>query len=176
MGIYGSCELLFVLDIYPEAEVEKLSVTGDVGLYAKYNGLFLKFDVKWSLVKGLGGTGEFLVYENGEWFPQFKKEATASFALYNALLDEKSYSVAMSNGENLGSVLSGIQNKQNDAYESTSPVTFKVGDLVYIVYYEDLSGYKSYDCYNYQKIVYQTYNTLTGEYKGELLTNENAQK
>ncbi len=173
VGIYGACELLFVMELYPEAEVNKFSVSGDIGLYAKYDGLFLNFDIKWSLVQGLGGTGELIFYENGVWFPQFKNEASSTVSLYNALLEEGNYSVAQSNGANISSILSGIENKESGAYSSMSPVTFKAGDLVYIVYYEDLNGYKDYDEYNYQKIVYQTYNVKTGEYSEPIVLDDN---
>ena len=50
----------------------------------------------------------------------------------------------------------------------------QIGELIYIVYQDDLNGYsEQYDQYNYQKIVYQTYNINTGDFSEVYVLDDN---
>ncbi len=164
IGVYGSAEMVFALNILPEFNIEKWTLTGDVGAYFKYNGLFIKYKATWSLLKGLGIDATWVIYENGDWWFESNGQvaAVSEVSLASAMFDESAYEIAPSafDPEVMTFSLRGIEEEEENAYSGIDPKMIRVGDLVYIVYQDDLNGYSDkYDEYNYQKIVYQIYNT-----------------
>ncbi len=174
-GVYGKAETVLVI---PNFNVEKWSLSGDVGVYVKYDGLFVKWKKTWSVFKGLGIDTEWVIYEDGKWW--YETDGTVasisevSFA--DAVYDESAYEIALSSSETTESAFSfdSAQSDQTNAYAGIDPKMIQVGDLVYIVYHENLDGYSSdYDDYNYQKIVYRTYNVQTGEFSDVNILDDN---
>lgn len=177
-GVYGSAETVLVIDISPEFRVKKWTLEGDVGLYVKYNGLFVKWKKTWSILKGLGIDAKWVIYENGKWWYEADGQVASisELSLASAVYDESAYEIEASSfdPEVMTFSLGGIQAKQENAYDGIDPKMIQVGDLVYIIYQNDLNGYSdNYDAYNYQKIVYQTYNTATGEFSDVFVLDDN---
>ena len=178
-GVYGNVTSIFVLDLVPSIEVESWTLEPDVGFYVKYDGLFVKFKKTISLLDILGVDAEWVIYADGKWWNE--KEGTeigasSTLSLNQALVNEENYVLAASSFDpvNASFGLAGIENKDTDAYSGIAPRTVQVGDLIYVIYHEDLNGYSdSYDSYNYQKLVYQTYNTVTGEYSEVFVLDDN---
>ncbi len=187
VGIYGKLETVVVFEIAPAPEVESWTLEGDLGLYLKYNGLFIKKTFSWSLLKALGLEAKMVIFEDGVWFPDFKKHATRSgdISLLQDLYDESTYTIATSSYD------PKTKRSAGSAYNGIEPQMMQVGDLVYLVYQDDLARYHEaedkyyytaykdayntdlYDLYNYQKIVYQIYDTKTGEISSPVVLDDN---
>ncbi len=171
-GVYGKAEMLMV---FPNFELQKWTLSGDIGLYVKYDGLFVKWKKTWSILKALGVDAEWVIYENGKWWHEQDAAAVSEDSAIAAIYDESNYEIATSTRRpgTKRLELKGIET-QDDSYTGIKPQMLQVGDLIYIVYHEDLNGYsESYDAYNYQKIVYQTYNIQTGEYSKVFVLDDN---
>ena len=167
VGVYGNLTMAIVLDIYETFEVNKWSLSGDLGAYFKYDGLFVKFYKKWSLLDRLGVSKEWVIYDKGYgWLPPEGYNTTYNL---KELYDQDNYVVAPS-------LLASPQNNSSlfaDAYSSIDPQSVRVGDTIYIMYADDLYGYWDYNEYNYQKLVYRTYNVNTGELSEQRILDDN---
>ena len=176
-GVYGSAETVFVLGIVPEFKVNKWTLSGDVGVYVKYDGLFIKWKKTWSILKGLGIDATWVIYKDGKWWYEADGQVASisDVSLANAVYDEDAYEIATStfDPELMTFSLNGIQ-EQDNAYSGIDPQMIQIGELIYIVYQDDLNGYsEQYDQYNYQKIVYQTYNINTGDFSEVYVLDDN---
>lgn len=156
-GVYGAIKTVMELDIYPNFALDKWTASGDMGVYVKINMLFFKFKKTWSLFEKLGWNNQWVIYENGCW-----GGTAAAAASVSELYDESNYSLAVSQTP-MRSVKRGAQSQTN-AYSGIAPKLVRAGDLVYIIYHENLHGIEQYDDYNYQKLVYQTYDPSSGEF------------
>lgn len=165
-GVYGNITTVILLNVIPDFEPQKWTMTGELGFYVKYSGLFVKFRYEKALAKG-----KWTIFDN----------TNAIIEEVNALsidevYDESNYEIATStfNPDVMAFSLQGIQEERANAYAGIDPKMIQVGDLVYIVYQDDLNGYSdNYDAYNYQKIVYQTYNTKTDEFSDVFVLDDN---
>ena len=178
VGVYGKAQMLFILDIYPEIKLDKWSASGDIGVYVRYDGLFVKWKKTWSALDKRAGEGEWVIYEDGKWWFQKdnKKVAISNTAMIQAMLDPTAYEIAASTFDvnTMEFTLDGVQNMDEGAYSAIKPQMIRVGDLIYIVYHEDLNGYsEKYNAYNYQKLVYQTYDVVTGEFSKVYILEDN---
>jgi len=182
-GVYGSIATVIVADIYPRKldeffKLEKWTFKGDMGLYVKVDGLFVKFKQTWSLFEMLGIENEWIIYENGKWWYEGESIEVCELPQYNSALlyDESNYEIAQSTVPlylSSQDVLDIAEDPQSaDDYGSIAPKTLRVGDKIYVFYHLDMNaidGYKDgYDSYNYQKIVYQIYDVSSGELADEL--------
>ncbi len=156
-GVYGAIKTVMELDIYPNFALDKWTASGDMGVYVKINMLFFKFKKTWSLFEKLGWNNQWVIYENGCW-----GGTSAATKSINELYNEDNYSLAVSQTP-MRSVKRGAQSQAN-AYSGIAPKLVHAGDLVYIIYHENLHGIEQYDDYNYQKLVYQTYDPSSGEF------------
>ena len=177
-GIYGNITTILVLEIIPEFELDKWTLSGDLGAYVKYDGLFVKFKKTWSFFEALGINNEWVIYEDGYWWYEDKVVAVSeeNVAAMAMLYDDTNYEITESSFDPqlMTFSLRGVQEEQENAYSGIDPKMIQVGDIIYIVYQDDLNGYSdNYDAYNYQKIVYQTYNTITGEFSEVFVLDDN---
>ncbi len=177
-GIYGSAETIIVLNIVPSFELESWKISGDIGFYVQYRGLFVKWKKTWSLLKGMGIDADWVLYKNGKWWYEADGQVASisDVSVASAIYDEDAYEIAASSfdPEVMTFSLTGIQDAQKSDYAGIEPKMLQIGDIIYIVYQEDLNGYSDkYDEYNYQKIVYQTYNAVTGEFSEVYVLDDN---
>ncbi|MBR2489191.1 MAG: leucine-rich repeat protein, partial [Clostridia bacterium] len=154
-GVYGNISSMMLWDIAPQFELNKWSLKGDLGAYVKYSGLFLKFEKKWSLFEELKWNNEWTIYNKAwisdttdGWGNKVAKTYAAAVAEY---YDQENYVVATS--------------EDSGDYSGIEPQLLRLDDThILIVYADDFSNSSGYDEYNYQKLVYQVYNTETKEY------------
>ncbi|MBE6530456.1 MAG: hypothetical protein E7680_07700 [Ruminococcaceae bacterium] len=175
----------------PSLVVKEWTLEGDVGFYVKYSGLIVKWRKEWSILKALGVDAKWVIYKDGKWW--FEKDNKPKSASYNSILyDESNYSIATSSAKSRKMRLSLNPDENSDywsdesAHSGMTPKMLRVGDKIYIFYQEDLArfdetteeylytsykdsyNYSQYDKYNYQKIVYQIYDTKTNTLSDEV--------
>ena len=177
VGIYGNVELIFLVGLYPEIEMKKIELGGDVGVYGKLDLGIVKLEAKYSLLKNaLGLDTTTVIYENGEWFPDENKVPAPGGRAAAILYDESNYVLATSSFDPQAMTfsLTNIFEDPEETYAGIAPQMIQVGDLVYIVYHEDLNGYSDlYDQYNYQKLVYQIYNMTDDSFSDVYVLDDN---
>ena len=187
-GIYGEITMVLVLDIYSstgktgdEADrwfnLNEWKLSGDIGLYVKYDGLFVKFKKTWSIFEAAGFDGEWVIYGDGKWFPKVSsyEEAELVYSMgTSGLYNSANYEIAESE-ENDGFDVIGITDSAalEGAYASISPRLIDMGEVVYIVYQQNLAGYADYDDYNYQKLVYQIYDKKGDSFSEVYILDDN---
>ena len=187
-GIYGEITMVLVLDIYSSKgqtgdegdhwfNLNEWKLSGDIGLYVKYDGLFVRFKKTWSIFEGAGFDGEWIIYGDGKWFPEVNSydEAELVYSMgASALYNSENYEIAESE-ENDGFDIAGITDSAalEGAYASISPRLIDMGDVVYVVYQQNLAGYADYDAYNYQKLVYQLYYKDTDSFSEVYILDDN---
>lgn len=155
-GVYGSVTSQMKWNVLPTFNLKKWTLKGDVGAYVKYNGLFLKFEKKWSLFELLKWNNEWVIYDenNGGWWLNAIRSASIQQWLSGTtaqLYDQSNYVIA--DGTQAGDY-SGIQPQL---------ITLD-NENVLVVYADNVSTVNGYDNYNYQKLVYSIYNTKTATY------------
>ena len=184
VGVYGSIEMIIVLDLYSPANdyetieysdfLKKWKMEADVGLYVKVDALFVKFKKTVSLLDLLGIEAELIIYENGVWWPKDKQEASVMM-LNAALYDDSNYELVTSSSSDGVTAYLTYSGKIESAYDGIVPKLIQVGDIIYIVYQDDVNDDEQdmYDAYNYQKIVYQTYDIKSGYVSEPVILDNN---
>ena len=181
LGVYGNIELIFLVGIYPEFEMEKIELSGDVGLYCKLDLGIVKLEAKFSLLQRLGNAFGFnttaVIYDKDKgWFPVENNVSASGSRAAEILYDESNYVLATSSfdPQTMTFSLTNIFEDPEETYAGIAPQMIQVGDLVYIVYHEDLNGYSDlYDQYNYQKLVYQIYNMTDDSFSDVYVLDDN---
>ena len=169
-GIYGGVEVVFVVGLVPDLAVKKVELGGDVGLYAKLDLSVVTLEARFSFIKAIKGEeAKAVIYdyeypENNGWFPPENYDTQLSaVAVAEVLCDESNYVLATSSFD--PEIMTFSLTDPSEMYGGIAPQMVQVGNLVYIVYHEDLKGYNDqYDENNYQKLVYRIYNLEDGSF------------
>ena len=182
VGVYGKGEIKVIIAVFPDFDTKQATLNGEIGLRVKYSGLF----VKWKKdIKLLAPKEPLVIYQN----PKYDVSALSIAELY----DDSNYEIATSSFEPqlLTFSLNEVTEEQVNMYDGLDPKMIQVGDLIYIVYHDDLARYnadeekyyytsykdsynfESYDKYNYQKLVYQIYDTKNQTLSDVIVLDDN---
>lgn len=172
VGVYGNVKMYVLVGVLPDVRPKEFSVEADLGFYLKVDALLLKIDYRHSLLK----TKSTIYYdENGNVSTVVQGGVQKSLSVakaVSAMYDQSNYVMVRSDSAQSEYEFKGLNSA--DAYEKFNPKMIKVGKWIYAVYYADLNGYSdNYDSNNYQKIVYQIYNTETGEWSEFKILDDN---
>jgi len=159
-GVYGNMELAVILGIIPEFDMKKITLSGDVGLYVNYNGLFVKYRKEWSILEWCGLNKDdrtWVIYEKPEEKDDSDESSGGisggagagggggdggSFGARSvaALYDASNYEIATSSFTPVLMALSpnSVEPITEEAYSGMSPRMIQVGDKIYVIYQDDL--------------------------------------
>ena len=176
VGVYGNMKLTILAEILPSPALEEVVLNADVGLYVKYDGLFIKWKESVSLLDLFKIPHEWVLYSKEETADVWSLNSTRTYSYRRAVVDEDNYEIALSSfdPETMTFTLKGVEEMQDNAYGAYAPKMVQAGDLIYIVYPQDVNGYSDlYDAYNYQKLVYQIYNTKEDTFSDVYVVEDN---
>ncbi len=169
-GVYGKIETVLVIEVLPQPGLEQLTMDGELGAYFKYKLGPFEHTMTHKLLET---SAEHPVYQRPDEFAAILAEDVSDEANYAFVVS--SYAPMMVSET---PTEDGVNSEPASAYSGIMPQLVQVGDLIYIFYQDDMLRYDttsgaSYDQYNYQKIVYQTYNTVTEELSEVTVLDDN---
>lgn len=155
-GVYGKAGIDVVVSL-PAFVMDYMDISGDVGLYVKYNGLFVKWEKDfslWNKQKRIHGEGS--IYSGASMYTY----DNISFAP-RAYLAQRSDWYSQQGGSDfaLQPLASDLQVQQSSTYPYIEPQLAVCGDDIVMVYLDDRGDS---DDYNFSSLVYCLYDKSRG--------------